>query len=89
MRPEQLHIFAYDVADQKRRTRVVDTLLDFGMRVGLSVFECRVDPSLAKEILTRLAEIIDPAKDRVSLYRVCGNCERSASLAGESWRNRS
>ena len=89
LRTEQLHVFAYDIADDRRRLKAADTLLNFGDRVGLSVFECRVDPNLAHEILDQLNNLIDTHNDRISLYRVCGNCERSTELAGRSWQDKS
>ena len=85
MATEQLHIFAYDVADNRRRDRVSDELLNFGDRVGLSLFECRVEPLLAQEILGRLKDLINAGTDRVNLYRVCGHCERSIIFEGKNW----
>ncbi len=88
MGSDQLHVFAYDIAKQQKRNRAAETLLDYGERVGLSLFECRIKPGLAQEVLARLKEIINPETDRVNLYRICGNCERSNDLVGGSWRGR-
>ena len=83
-RPEQIHVFAYDIANDRRRLKAADTLLNYGDRVGFSVFECRIDPELAYEIFGQLHNLIDAGTDRISLYRVCGNCERSKSFAGKT-----
>ena len=88
LRPEQLHIFAYDVAAQRTRCRVSQILEDYGLRVGLSLFECKINPELAEEILKRLGGLIDLKSDRVNLYRVCGNCERSVEMVGQNWQRR-
>lgn len=37
-----LVVVSYDVREDRRRTRLAHTLKDFGERVQLSVFECRL-----------------------------------------------
>lgn len=41
-------IVCYDVGDDRRRQRLSEALLDFGTRVEESVFQCRIEPALAK-----------------------------------------
>ena len=36
----QFVLVCYDIPDDRRRTKVMQTLLDFGRRVQYSVFEC-------------------------------------------------
>lgn len=83
-RNEQIHVFAYDIGDNRRRLKAADTLLDYGIRIGLSVFECRVEPERANKIFDQLQSLINTKTDRISLYRVCGNCERSNTFVGRS-----
>ena len=44
----------YDIADDRRRQRLSDALLDFGSRVQESVFQCRLDAALAEEMMRRV-----------------------------------
>lgn len=88
MQAEQLHVFAYDIAEDKRRNQAAETLLNFGERVGLSLFECRVEAQRVEEILSQLQEIIAPRTDRVNLYRLCAYCERANRIAGVTWNSR-
>ena len=80
---ERLHVFAYDIAEASRRNRTVEVLLNFGKRVGLSLFECAVDDGQARAIWDQLTAIIDPQTDRVNLYRACHYCERLRAFIGK------
>src|SRR3954452_7277798 len=65
----------YDIADDRRRQRLSDELFDFGTRVQESVFQCRIDATLAEEMLTRLQRTIEENTDKVhvlSLWDACG-----------------
>ena len=42
-RPEMLHIVCYDISEDKTRHQMSECLLDFGVRIQESVFECVLD----------------------------------------------
>jgi CRISPR-associated endonuclease Cas2 len=42
------------IAYDRRRQRLSGVLIDFGTRVQESVFQCRIDPQLAEEMLARV-----------------------------------
>lgn len=71
-----LLVVAYDVVDDRRRERVARTLLDYGVRVQYSVFECALTRAQRRELVSLLRERIDPVEDTVSLYVLCRPCER-------------
>jgi CRISPR-associated protein Cas2 len=64
----------YDIADDRRRQRLSDVLLDFGTRVQESVFQCLVEPSLAEEMMTRIERAIEQNTDKVHVLAMCDNC---------------
>ena len=64
----------YDIADDRRRERVAETLLDFGKRVQESVFQCLIDPSLAEKLEARLRAIIEEHTDKVHILSLCDGC---------------
>ncbi len=64
----------YDIADDRRRQRLSDVLLDFGTRVQESVFQCRIDPQLAEEILARVKRTIEENTDKVHVLALCDAC---------------
>jgi len=64
----------YDIADDRRRQRLSDVLLDFGTRVQESVFQCRIDPPLAEEMLARILRTIEENTDKVHVLALCDAC---------------
>jgi CRISPR-associated protein Cas2 len=64
----------YDIADDRRRQRLSDVLLDFGTRVEESVFQCRVDGALAEEMLARVRRTIEEHTDKVHVLVLCDAC---------------
>ena len=64
----------YDIADDRRRQRLSDVLLDFGTRVQESVFQCRIDPSLAEAMLARIRRTIEENTDKVHVLSLCDAC---------------
>ena len=58
-------IVSYDVSDDRRRTRIAKTLLDFGDRVQFSVFCCQLSPRERVQLEQRLKEGLNQAEDQV------------------------
>lgn len=77
-------LVAYDIPDQRRRTRLAKALLDFGPRVQYSVFECPMPSSLLPRLVERIEAITDPDEDQIRVYRLCADCERSILFFGPS-----
>ncbi len=77
-----LLVVAYDVAEDRRRERVARTLLDFGVRVQYSVFECALNRAQRRELVALLRQRIDPLEDTVSFYLLCRPCERRVLRLG-------
>jgi CRISPR-associated protein Cas2 len=72
----------YDVADDRRRQRLSDVLLDFGTRVQESVFQCLLDPALAEEMMARVQRTIEPSADKVHVVSVCETCAEKVVVYG-------
>ena len=78
------YVIAYDIEADRRRTKVMNTLKDFGQRVQYSVFECDLTRARLAEIKRRLESLIDQRKDRVHIYAMCDACFfRSESMGNE------
>ncbi len=58
-------IVSYDIADDKRRTKVAKTMLDFGDRVQYSVFCCQLNPRERVQMDQRLKEKLHHGEDQV------------------------
>ncbi len=78
-----LIVVSYDLADDRRRTRLAHNLKDFGERVQYSVFECLLEPEQVDALRARIARLIDPAEDRVRIYRFCEDCGAKVEFLGE------
>jgi CRISPR-associated protein Cas2 len=75
-------VVAYDIVDDKRRTRLAKTLIDFGFRVQKSVFECQLDDRLYLKMRTIIEKIIDHEVDSVRYYFLCKNCANNIKVSG-------
>jgi len=73
-------LVTYDVntettAGRKRLRKVAEACKNYGQRVQLSVFECRVDDMQLEHLRAKLLEIIDPGVDSLRIYRLPGKRE--------------
>jgi CRISPR-associated protein Cas2 len=72
-------VVAYDVSDDRRRTRLHDSLLAFGTPVQYSVFECIVDVARLRQLKEVVNRTIKPRRDHVRYYKLCSRCRRQVS----------
>ncbi len=77
-----LILVGYDISDPKRLHKVAQHCLDYGMRVQLSVFECRLDADKFDEFWSGLVGLIDPSNDRVVAYHICNRCAHKIYSGG-------
>lgn len=76
------YVVSYDIPDDRRRVNVAKTLLDFGVRVQYSVFECIMDDNAQQELLQRLARIVVEDEDKIRVYALCAKCEGRIAVLG-------
>lgn len=67
-------VVAYDIADEKRRNRVVKILEAGGIRINYSVFECFLTESRLAKLQEQIADVIEKQSDTVVYYLLCVNC---------------
>jgi len=76
------YVVAYDISDDRRRTKVHKILLGFGKWTQFSLFECYLTP---KEILTlrhKLDKHLKAEEDRVRFYYICESCLAKVETVG-------
>ena len=61
-------VVSYDIPDDKRRTRVMKTLKDFGTHVQYSVFDCDIKEPVYRRMRERLKRFIVEKDDSVRFY---------------------
>jgi CRISPR-associated protein Cas2 len=68
---ERFLLISYDIVNDRRRTKVHDTLKDFGTRVQYSVFECRLDRESLARLKNRLRPLVNLREDSLRFYMLC------------------
>jgi len=63
--PRRHYLLCYDVADDKRRTRVFEAMLDHGEHTQYSVFLAQLTDTERVALRGRLEAIIHPREDQV------------------------
>lgn len=66
------YLICYDIADDRRRRRVVRLIEGYGQRLHESAYSARLRPGQAARLLRALEKSVDRIEDRVTLYPVCG-----------------
>jgi len=77
-----LHVVCYDISDDRVRDRMSERLLDFGVRIQDSVFECLLDEELYARMLSQIEKIPLAKTDRVRIYRLCSRCVEAVRIYG-------
>lgn len=80
MSAKQFILVVYDISNNKRRTKLHNSLLNFGLPVQYSVFECLLDPENAEEMKRAIMKVIRPRKDRVRFYFLCRSCLKKTEV---------
>jgi CRISPR-associated protein Cas2 len=76
-------VIAYDIPDDRRRKRVMDTLIDHGcIRVNYSVFEGLIKKSRYIKMKASIKNIIDKKEDNVRYYIICESCISFIEIQG-------
>lgn len=73
---------SYDIADDRRRTKIHKALKSYGQWVQLSVFECNLTDTQYAKLRSRLSKLIKPELDSVRFYFLCGCCQGKVERLG-------
>jgi len=81
-------LVTYDVstltrAGRRRLRRVAKTCLNYGQRVQMSVFECKVDAAKYEQLQQQLLEEIDAEEDSLRIYRILEPLEKNVLEFGK------
>jgi CRISPR-associated protein Cas2 len=73
----QFLVVSYDISNDRRRTRVMNLLRDYGRHVQYRVFECLLTQTQIRKMIKGLLLIVDP----VDSIRICYFCKDDAERA--------
>jgi len=75
-------VIAYDIPDDKRRTKVHQILMGFGKWTQYSLFECFLSKKELVLLQAKLAEHLVVREDSVRFYPLCANCVEKVETIG-------
>jgi CRISPR-associated protein Cas2 len=67
-------VMAYNIANDKKRTKVHKILLDYGKWTQYSLFECFLTKKQLVLLRSKLSEHLAAQEDSVRFYPLCANC---------------
>ena len=76
------YVVAYDIPDDKRRTKVHQILLGYGTWTQYSLFECFLTRKQLILLQARLAEHLVAKEDSVRFYPLCASCVSKVETVG-------
>lgn len=79
-----LHIIAYDIPNDRRRTKTHKILCGFGKWTQYSLFECFLDKRELVLLRSRLGDVLDPDEDSVRIYPLCDSCHGRVETIGSA-----
>ncbi len=78
------YVVAYDIPDDKRRTKIHKVLLGFGKWTQYSLFECFLSRKDLILLQAKLAEHLVAQQDSVRFYPLCVHCVSKVETVGGS-----
>ena len=76
------YVIAYDIPDDKRRTKVHKILLGYGKWTQYSLFECFLTRKELILLRSKLTEHLVAQEDSVRFYLLCANCMSKVETVG-------
>lgn len=77
-----LYVVAYDVPNDRRRTKLYKVLSGFGTRTQYSLFECFLTPRQLVQLRERVYRLIDDSEDSLRIYPLCEACLKRVESIG-------
>ncbi len=82
MKQNTLYVIAYDIPNDRRRTKVHKLLCGFGKWTQYSLFECFLTQKEWLALHHRMEALLDPSKDSVRFYQMCAACVAKVETVG-------
>lgn len=79
---KQFYLISYDIRDDKRRTKIMKTLEDFGHRVQYSVFECNLESAQITKLKKILLPLVKGSADTIRIYAISADDLKRIEIIG-------
>jgi CRISPR-associated protein Cas2 len=76
------YVIAYDISNDKRRTKIHKTLSGFGQWTQFSLFECHLSDKQYLQLRQKLDRLLKTDEDSVRFYSLCGACLPKVETVG-------
>ncbi|MDQ2714328.1 MAG: CRISPR-associated endonuclease Cas2 [Chloroflexota bacterium] len=76
------YVIAYDIPDDRRRTKVHKILSGFGTWTQYSLFECFLSRKELVQLKAKLAKHLEEKQDSIRFYPLCANCIEKVETVG-------
>ena len=76
------YVIAYDIPDDKRRTKIHKILQGYGAWTHYSLFECFLTRKQLVLLQSRLTEHLVVKEDSVRFYSLCASCVSKVETVG-------
>jgi len=76
------YVIAYDIPDDRRRTKIHKILSGFGAWTQYSLFECFLSRKELVQLKAKLAKHLEETQDSVRFYPLCANCVEKVETVG-------
>jgi CRISPR-associated protein Cas2 len=78
------YVIAYDIPDDRRRTKVHKVLCGFGTWTQYSLFECFLSKKELVLLKAKLVKHIQDTQDSIRFYPMCASClEKVETIGGQ------
>ncbi|HQE24067.1 MAG: CRISPR-associated endonuclease Cas2 [Bacillota bacterium] len=75
-------VIVYDIANDRRRTRVFKLLKNYATRIQYSVFEGNLTDEDVIHIQAELTKIMNPKEDGIAIFQLCKKCIKTVKRIG-------
>ena len=79
-----LYLIAYDISNDRRRTKLHKLLSGYGKPTQYSFFECYLNEKQYIELRHKIKQRIEEEEDNVRIYPICAACEKQAKTFGSA-----
>jgi CRISPR-associated protein Cas2 len=76
------YVVAYDIPDDRRRTKIHKTLSGFGQWTQFSLFECHLTDKQYLQLRQKLERHLKPDQDSLRFYALCAACLAKVETVG-------
>jgi CRISPR-associated protein Cas2 len=76
------YVVAYDIPDDRRRTKIHKTLCGFGQWTQFSLFECHLTDKQYLQLRQKLDRHLKPDQDSLRFYALCAACLAKVETVG-------